>query len=43
MSSILVVLGDSLGLYKTLRDEGPLLPEELAEKAGIAERYARSG
>lgn len=41
MSSILVVLGDALGLYKTLRDEGPLLPEELAKKSGIAERYAR--
>jgi 2-polyprenyl-3-methyl-5-hydroxy-6-metoxy-1,4-benzoquinol methylase len=40
MSSLLVVVGDSLGLYKALRDGGPLLPKELAKKAGIAERYA---
>lgn len=41
MSSILVVMGDALGLYRTLRDDGPLLSGELASKAGIAERYAR--
>ena len=41
MSSILVVLGDQLGLYKALRDKGPLLPAELASEAGIGERYAR--
>lgn len=41
MSSILVVLGDQLGLYRTLREKGPLLPAELASESGIGERYAR--
>jgi 2-polyprenyl-3-methyl-5-hydroxy-6-metoxy-1,4-benzoquinol methylase len=41
MSSILVVVGDELGLYRILRDKGPLRPAELADNAGIAERYAR--
>ena len=41
MSSILVVLGDALGLYQAVRDAGPVLPGELAKKAGIAERYAQ--
>jgi SAM-dependent methyltransferase len=33
-------LGDRLGLYRALAG-GPLTPEELAARAGIAERYAR--
>ena len=33
-------LGDRLGLYATLA-EGSATPSELAERAGIAERYAR--
>ncbi len=41
MSSLLVVIGDQLGLYTKLRDRGPLLPAELAKAARIGERYAR--
>jgi 2-polyprenyl-3-methyl-5-hydroxy-6-metoxy-1,4-benzoquinol methylase len=37
----LVRLGDRLGLYKALRSHGPLTSEQLAARAGIAERYAR--
>ncbi len=36
-----VYLGDTLGLYRALADKGPLSPAELAEAAGIHERYAR--
>src|SRR6266566_4898063 len=36
-----VYLGDVLGLYRTLADEGPLTSKELAEAAVIHERYAR--
>jgi protein-L-isoaspartate O-methyltransferase len=35
-----IYLGDRLGLYAALAD-GPATPAELAERAGIAERYAR--
>ena len=35
-----VYLGTELGLYKTLEKHGSLTPEELAERAGIAPRYA---
>jgi SAM-dependent methyltransferase len=34
-------LGDRLGLYRALADGGAQTPEELAVRAGIAERYAR--
>ena len=34
-------LGARLGLYGTLADRGPATSAELAERAGIAERYAR--
>ena len=34
-------LGDRLGLYATLAEGGAATPSELAERAGIAERYAR--
>jgi 2-polyprenyl-3-methyl-5-hydroxy-6-metoxy-1,4-benzoquinol methylase len=38
----LVVLGDRLGLYRTLATAGgPLTSDELAAKAGCAERYVR--
>ena len=37
----LVRIGDRLGLYRALRDHGPLTVEGLAEAAGIAPRYAR--
>jgi len=36
-----VYLGDRLGLYRSLADEGPANPAELAERAGIHPRYAR--
>lgn len=37
----LTVIGDRLGLYKTLAASGPLTPGELASKTGTAERYVR--
>ena len=36
-----VYLGDRLGLYRSLAEEGPATPTELAERAGIHPRYAR--
>ena len=36
-----VHLGDRLGLYRALASCGPMTPRELAQAAGIAERYAR--
>ena len=36
-----VWLGDALGLYTSLREAGPATPPELAERVGIAPRYAR--
>ena len=36
-----VYIGDVLGLYRTLAEKGPLTPRELAEAAGVHERYAR--
>jgi 2-polyprenyl-3-methyl-5-hydroxy-6-metoxy-1,4-benzoquinol methylase len=36
-----VYLGHRLGLYRVLAEAGPLTSGELAEKAGISERYAR--
>ena len=36
-----VYLGAELGLYRALARHGPLTPGELAERAGIAPRYAR--
>lgn len=36
-----VYLGDRLGLYRILADEGPMTSAELAGAAGIHERYAR--
>jgi len=36
-----VYLGDRLGLYRALRDRGPLTSAELAAAASIHERYAR--
>ncbi|HZC28693.1 MAG TPA: hypothetical protein VE269_03050, partial [Gaiellaceae bacterium] len=36
-----VYVGDRLGLYRALADSGPLTSVELAESAGVHERYAR--
>ena len=35
-----IFLGAELGLYRTLETHGPSTPDELAERAGIAPRYA---
>ena len=40
LSVPLVRIGDRLGLYRALNEHGPLTARGLAEKAGIAERYA---
>jgi hypothetical protein len=36
-----VYLGTELGLYRALEQHGPLTSPELADRAGIAPRYAR--
>lgn len=38
---VMVSLGDKLGLYKAMAGAGPLSSEELARRAGCAERYVR--
>ncbi len=37
----LVILGDKLGLYRALAEQGPLTTEELADRTGTTERYVR--
>jgi 2-polyprenyl-3-methyl-5-hydroxy-6-metoxy-1,4-benzoquinol methylase len=41
MVSIMCSLGDQLGLFKDLNANGPATSDELAQRAGIQERYAR--
>jgi ribosomal protein L11 methylase PrmA len=41
LSTPLVRMGDKLGLYKALKEQGPMTPAELAEKTNVAERYSR--
>ena len=41
LNAALVVMGDRLGLYRALAGAGPLTAGELAERAGVAERYTR--
>ena len=41
MSGVLVVIGDRLGLYKTMAASGPVTPAELAQRSETAERYVR--
>ncbi len=36
-----VYVGDTLGLYRSLAERGPLTSAELADAAGVHERYAR--
>ena len=36
-----IFLGDRLGLYRSLADDGPATSGELAARVGVAERYAR--
>jgi SAM-dependent methyltransferase len=40
-SSTLVVIGDKLGLYAALNEQGPATPTELAERTNTVERYIR--
>ncbi len=41
IGTALVLIGDRLGLYKTLAALGPLTSNQLAEQTGTAERYVR--
>jgi 2-polyprenyl-3-methyl-5-hydroxy-6-metoxy-1,4-benzoquinol methylase len=41
MSAALIVLGDRVGLYKAMDGAGPLTSDEVAKRAGCAERYVR--
>jgi SAM-dependent methyltransferase len=41
MGGALVLLGDQLGLYKTLAEQGPSTSVELAAQTGTVERYVR--
>jgi len=41
LNTALVVMGDRLGLYRTLAGAGPLTPAEVASRSGCAERYVR--
>lgn len=38
---VMAYVGDRLGLYKAMVDAGPLTSEEVADRAGAAERYVR--
>jgi SAM-dependent methyltransferase len=39
--SLLIHLGDRLGLYRALEGAGPLTPAELADRTGLHERWVR--
>jgi 2-polyprenyl-3-methyl-5-hydroxy-6-metoxy-1,4-benzoquinol methylase len=41
MVSLLIHLGDRLGLYRALRDAGPMSSEDLADRTGLHERWVR--
>lgn len=41
LSSVLVYIGQKLGLYRALAEAGPLAPAELAKRTGTVERYVR--
>jgi SAM-dependent methyltransferase len=41
LSAALVVMGDRLGLYRALAEGGPQTAQELAQRAGVSERYTR--
>ena len=40
-SAPLIALGDRLGLYKAMAEQGWMTSEQVAERAGLAERYVR--
>jgi 2-polyprenyl-3-methyl-5-hydroxy-6-metoxy-1,4-benzoquinol methylase len=41
MTTVLTAMGDKLGLFKELAENGPATSAELAERAGVDERYTR--
>lgn len=41
LGSMMIILGDRLGLYKATSQFGPMTSEELAHNTGTAERYIR--
>src|SRR5688572_30458457 len=41
LGSMMIILGDRLGLYKALSQFGPMTSEELAHNTNTAERYIR--
>ena len=41
ISAPLFLIGEKLGLYKAMAHAGPLTSQEIAERAGVAERSAR--
>ena len=41
LGGAMVVIGDKLGLYRSMAGAGSLTPAELAERTGTAERYVR--
>jgi 2-polyprenyl-3-methyl-5-hydroxy-6-metoxy-1,4-benzoquinol methylase len=40
-STVLVIIGDKLGLYKAMADSKPITSEELARRTSTSERYIR--
>ena len=41
LNGVLVMAGDQLGLWKALRDAGPLRADQIAAESGVKERYVR--
>ena len=41
LSAPLFLIGEKLGLYKAMAHAGPLSSQEVADRAGAAERYVR--
>ena len=41
LGGAMVVIGDKLGLYRSMAGAGPLTPADLAARTGTAERYVR--
>ena len=41
MTSAMICLGDRLGLYRALANEGPATSDELARRTGLSERWLR--
>ena len=41
MNGVLVMIGGELGLWEAMDGAGPVSPEDLAERTGVAERYVR--